>query len=127
MRIIALKETASEISPILSLLQQSLDTHEVPNDWKEANIVPIFKKGDRTKPSNYRPVSLTAVASKILEHIVVFAIMNHQDTTTSYMKISTDSELEDRVKHNYSYRPTTLRILRFITNQGLHVDVAILD
>jgi len=44
MRIIALKETASEISPILSLLQQSLDTHEVPNDWKEANIVPIFKK-----------------------------------------------------------------------------------
>jgi hypothetical protein len=43
----------------------------IPEDWKNANIVPIFKKWDRSKPSNYRPVSLTSVASKILEHIIV--------------------------------------------------------
>jgi len=43
MPLIALKETASEISPILqSLFQQSLDTHNLPNDWKQANIIPIF-------------------------------------------------------------------------------------
>jgi len=49
MLIIALKETASEKAPILqSLFQQSLDTHKVPNDCKQANIVPIFKTGDRS-------------------------------------------------------------------------------
>ena len=75
-----LKETENEIVPILqSLYQQSLDTHEVPNDWKEANTVPIFKKGARTKPSNYRPVSLTSVVSKMLEHILVSQIMDHLD------------------------------------------------
>ena len=42
-----------------------------------ANIVSIFKKGDRTKPGNYRPVSLAAVVSKMLEHIAVAQIMDH--------------------------------------------------
>ena len=46
---------------------------------KKANIVPIFKKGDRTKPTNYGPVSLTAVVSKTLEHIVVAQIMDNLD------------------------------------------------
>ena len=39
-------------------------------DWKSANIVPIFKKGERHNPSNYRPVSLTCICSKLLEHII---------------------------------------------------------
>jgi hypothetical protein len=44
----------------------SINTGQIPEDWKNANIVSIFRKGDRSKPSNYRPVSLTSVASKIL-------------------------------------------------------------
>jgi hypothetical protein len=63
--------------PILTkIYQQSINTGLIPEDWKHANIVPIFKKGDRSKPSNYRPVSLTPVASKILEHIIVSQIMD---------------------------------------------------
>ena len=63
---------------LVNFFQQLLDSSEIPSDWKKANIVPIFKKGDRTKPANYRPVSLTAVVSKMLEHVVP-QIMDHLD------------------------------------------------
>ena len=80
MPILALQETVNEIAPVLqNIFQQSLNKSKTPSDWKKANIVPIFKKGDRTKPTNYRPVSLTAVVSKMLEHIVVAQIMDHLD------------------------------------------------
>lgn len=49
----------------------SLASGTLPIKWKQANITPIFKKGDRTIASNYRPISLTSVACKILERIVV--------------------------------------------------------
>ena len=77
---ILLKETALEISPILThIFNQSLQSGVLPSDWKEAHIVPVFKKGDKTKPENYRPISLTSIACKILEHIVVSSIMKHLD------------------------------------------------
>ena len=49
----------------------------VPDDWKLANVAPIFKKGDRGKASNYRPVSLTCISCKLLEHIVSSNVMSH--------------------------------------------------
>jgi hypothetical protein len=75
-----LKETAYTIAPILTKnYQQLINTGQIPEDWKNDNTVPIFKKEDRSKPSNYRPVSFTSVASKILEHIIVSQIMDHLD------------------------------------------------
>jgi len=50
-----------------------------PADWKDADIVPLFKKGDKTKAVNYRPVSLTSISSKLLEHIIHSNIMCHLD------------------------------------------------
>jgi hypothetical protein len=68
-----LNSLASVITPAITrIFQTSLD-----EDWRKANIVPIFKKGDKSKPANYRPVSLTAICSKILEHIIHSNIMNH--------------------------------------------------
>ena len=83
-----LKEFASEIAPILTIIfQTSLDSGIIPNDWKHANISPIYKKGERTKASNYRPVSLTSVSCKLCEHIVHSHIMSfldkHKILTTS--------------------------------------------
>ena len=62
-----LKETANIITPILTnIYQQSINTGQIPEDWKNANIVPIFKKGDHSKPSNYRPVSFNISGIKNL-------------------------------------------------------------
>ena len=48
----------------------SLQGGIVPLEWKEANIIPLFKKGSRNKSVNYRPVSLTSVICKLLETII---------------------------------------------------------
>ena len=48
----------------------SLEEEIVPSEWKEANITPLFKKGSRNKPENYRTVSLTSVVCKLLEPLI---------------------------------------------------------
>ena len=54
-----LKELHQELTPALTLIvQASLHQGQVPIIWKDAFITPLFKKGDRSKPSNYRPISL---------------------------------------------------------------------
>ena len=73
-----LKEVANEIAPVLTIVfQASLDQGHLPNIWRTAAVTPIYKKGSKTEPSNYRPVSLTCICSKILEHIVYSAISKH--------------------------------------------------
>ena len=75
-----LKELATELGPIFAhLLQQSIDSGEIPKEWTLANISPLFKKVDRSLAGNYRPVSLTCVPCKLLEHIVCSNIMAHLD------------------------------------------------
>ena len=75
-----LKELAMELGPVfVHLFQQSIDTGEIPKEWSLANICPLFKKGDRSLARNYRPVSLTCIPCKPLEHIVCSNIMAHLD------------------------------------------------
>ena len=66
-----LKETVEQISkPLAHVFNMSLQEGIVPVEWKEANIIPLFKKGSRNKSVNYRPVSLTSVICKLLETII---------------------------------------------------------
>ena len=75
-----LKELATELGPVFAhLFQQSMDTREIPKEWSLANICPLFKKSGRSLACNYRPVSLTCVPCKLLEHIVCSNIMAHLD------------------------------------------------
>ena len=52
------------------IFRRSLTFAEIPEDWKHANITPIFKKGKKSDVNNYRPISLTSVVCKILERII---------------------------------------------------------
>jgi hypothetical protein len=61
-----LKECSIEMTPaIRAIFQKFIDSGTLPEVWTNANEAPIFKKGDRHQPSNYRPVSLTSVISKL--------------------------------------------------------------
>ena len=76
-----LKEIAAEVAPALSIIYQaSLDQGVLPDIWKTATIVPIHKKGSQTICSNYRPISLTCICSKVLEHIIYSNISVHLNT-----------------------------------------------
>ena len=64
-----LQLTANGLSPALQIIfQKSLETGKLLLSWSQANMAPVFKKGDRSLPSNYRPISLTSICCKILEH-----------------------------------------------------------
>ncbi|CAB4025778.1 Hypothetical predicted protein, partial [Paramuricea clavata] len=73
-----LKEKASQIAPILTdIYQESISSGSLPGKWKEANVCAVFKKGKKCDPGNYRSISLTCIASKVLEHIVHSHLMKH--------------------------------------------------
>ena len=66
-----LMEKVDQISiPLERVFNLSLKEGVVPFEWKEANIIPLFKKGSRNKSENYRPVSLTSVMCKLLERLI---------------------------------------------------------
>src|SRR6218665_2727232 len=61
-----LHEVREEIGEALALIfNKSMQTGDVPQEWRDALIVPLFKKGNRSDPCNYRPVSLTSVVCKV--------------------------------------------------------------
>ena len=73
-----LKEIANDVGPLLLLIyRKSLQTSEVPEDWRKANVAPVFKKGQLYQAENFRPISLTSLCCKIMEHKVASTIMNH--------------------------------------------------
>ena len=73
-----LQATADACSiPLKIIFSKSLDLGECPSDWRSANVTPIHKKGSRTDPCNYRPVSLTSQVCKVLESIVREHILKH--------------------------------------------------
>jgi hypothetical protein len=120
-----LKELASELAPILTaLFQQSLREGALPSDWKNANVAPVFKKGSRNLPENYRPVSLICVCCKILEHVISSHIRQHLD----------DHNILTSLQHGFRKKIScetqllvTLQDLLYYRDKNIQVDVAVLD
>jgi hypothetical protein len=75
-----LKECSRELaSPLYCIFRKALDTGCIPQDWKIANVTPIFKKGKRSSAGNYRPVSLTSQVCKVMESIIRDHVLDHID------------------------------------------------
>ena len=76
-----LKHCAHEVAPILQVIyNQSLYLGELQSEWLMVNITPIFKKGSRNCPTNYRPISLTSISCKTLEHSYYFSLKHGTST-----------------------------------------------
>lgn len=73
-----LKECSTAFAiPLFFLFERSISEGVLPNAWREANVTPLFKKGSRLDPSNYRPISLTSVVCKIMETFVRDSLVIH--------------------------------------------------
>ena len=111
-------------SPLALAMRRTLEDGEVPEDWRTANVTPIFKKGPKSAPANYRPVSLTSVCGKILEAIIKDRITAHLDRY----------QLIRKSQHGFlRNRSCTSNLLSFLekitqaTDNGEPVDVVFLD
>ncbi|KAI8518059.1 hypothetical protein Bbelb_040760 [Branchiostoma belcheri] len=120
-----LKELSSTLSPFLQVIfQKSLDTGAVPEAWKEANIAPIYKKGNRLDPANYRPISLTCICSKIMEHIIASSMMSHFDTNNILY------DLQHGFRHGRSCETQLLSLIDDLAHNrenGTQTDLIIMD
>ena len=77
-RPLVLKQLCQEIAPVVAVIfQTSFNSGIVPTDWKKAQVCPLFKKGNKTDPANYRPISLTCILCKTMEHIIASTLTKH--------------------------------------------------
>ena len=63
--------------PYSIIFNRSLDQGYFPSSWKEANVTPIYKKDDKSLPSNYRPISLLSQSAKVMERCVHKYLYNY--------------------------------------------------
>ena len=120
-----LRELAGPLAiPVCNLMNKCFEQGKIPEEWKDSNVTCIYKKGDKTDPGNYRPVSLTCILSKVAESFVKEYVYNYLETT--------DYLCEEQ--HGFrSHRSCTTQLLLFSEilskriEDGLDTDVIYLD
>ncbi|MCG8047037.1 MAG: reverse transcriptase domain-containing protein [Candidatus Thiodiazotropha endolucinida] len=120
-----LKETKqNQLTPLKKIFEKSLIEGKLPEAWKQAHVSAIFKKGEKHKPENYRPISLTSVPGKTMEKIIRDALVNHM----------TEKKLFSTAQHGFiKGKSCTTQLLEFLEDtsqaidQGDSVDVVYLD
>ena len=109
-----LKEIGSEIAPLLSqIMTESWNSAILPDDRLRANIVPIFKSGNKSEATNYRPVSLTSIPCKLMERIIRKRIM---------IFLTDNDILSDKQCGFLSKRSTLLQFLKIFDQWTLALD-----
>ena len=122
---IVLHEVADSIAkPLAHIFCTSLRTKTLPNEWKHAIVTAIYKKGQKTLASNYRPVSLTPILCKVMESFIRDAIHDHMISNALY---------SDKQFGFINARSTTFQMLHVldtwtkILDQGGTLDVIYCD
>ena len=120
-----LKDLSEELAAVITkVFSKSIETGELPDDWLTANVTAIFKKGKKYDPANYRPVALTSVTSKLMEHILYRHIITHLE------KLNILSPFQHGFRANHSCESqlviTTEDLAKNLDNH-LQTDVLILD
>ena len=120
-----LKELSCVLAdPLARLFRKLLSSGHIPTGWKHANVTPVFKKGQKYLCSNYRPISLTCIASKLMEHIICSSIMSHAEQNNILYP------LQHGFRPSRSCETQLLEMVNDIVNNmqlGLQTDVCVLD
>ena len=120
-----LRKLATEIVPILTeIFCHSLRDGQIPNDWRNADVAPVFRKRNRNLFENYRPVSLTCVCRKLLEHIITSHIRTHLDQHTI---LSTFQHAFRKFFSCETQLLVTKQDLLSYRERNVQIDVAVLD
>ena len=110
--------------PLTRIFRVSLANGQIAEAWKRANVTPIFKKGQKHMCANYRPISLTCIACKLMEHVICSAVMNHANQYNILYPLqhgfrarrSCETQLIDMINNIVSNK-----------QQGLQTDLCVLD
>ena len=102
------KHTSAQLlQPLFIIFNHSIQTGQIPTIWKKAIVIPIYKKGNKNDPKNYRPISLTSVICRILEKIIHYSILSHL----------LSNQLISPAQHGFVYnRSTQTQQLLFLDN-----------
>ena len=120
-----LKKLHTEIAPILAdIYNASLSKGVIPTDWKNAFVTPVYKKGPKSKTENYRPISLTCICCKVLEHIINSNIMSHLDKNN--LLFHNQNGFRSRVTCETQLIQFTQDLYATL-NQGGQTDVIVMD
>ena len=119
-----LKEVSQSVSCWLSFIfQQSYNCSTVPSDWSNALVTAIFKKGNKSDPANYRPISLTCICCTIMEHI----ILSHMSKHLSLNNILIDQQHGFREKYSFTQLISAIHDWAKGINLCQQTDVILLD
>jgi hypothetical protein len=75
---------------MIPYLDVTVNNASIPSDWKKAIVFHFYKGGDRPLVSNYRPVSLTSVVCKQMEHVIASYLRKIWEKTIGYLMVSMD-------------------------------------
>ena len=111
-------------SPITHILKLSLSQSTVPKAFKEARVVPLYKKGGRGEVGNNRPVSILPVVSKIFERIVYDQLSKHLDKHNIFYKY------QSGFRRSYSTETALIDLsgrIKFSMDKGLYTGMVMID